>query len=181
MKYIIYLLIFFGFPFCLTAQETRVGIGTTDPQEALDVEGRIVAQGYNFSSYYAEASPTSYPGDYISTGSGWNDFPNLSTSFQLMEPTTIMAAYSLGVGAFGSQSACFRFNINGTGYAPYILHITASGTTQWNTISNNFFMELPAGNHTVKIEYYTLEWPPMVYYTDEFKQSYLQVLVFGTN
>jgi uncharacterized membrane protein YfcA len=170
-----FLLLFFCFT-CLTAFSQNVGIGTENPSETLDVNGRIAAKGYKNTIYSAAGIFSAT----LSTAGAWTDIPDMSVTFSLPDATTVISSYNFtGFNNSGSSASffCLRILIDGVPYAVTARSIS-SGFVYFNS-SGQATSELGAGNHTVKVQYYLSSGIPIVSTPSSFQERSVQVLVFG--
>lgn len=157
---------------------SQVGIGTTTPTETLDVNGRIVAKGFQYTIY--EAGGINAGLAQIIGDNTWRDFPDLSITFTIDEPTTVLCNYNF---AFASSSGnayivtrllIDNVEVNRT--------LTTNGTLQYINNNDNYFTELVAGTHTIKVQYRsTISSNNFNPSANDYMNRFIQVLVFGKN
>lgn len=171
------LLLFFCFT-CLVAFSQNVGIGTENPTETLDVNGRIAAKGYKNTTYSAAGSSSTT----LSTVGAWTDVPDMSVTFTLPVATTAITAYNFtgfNNSSGTAQFFCLRILIDGSPYAvsarsifdPF-MYFSANGQTM---------LELAAGSHTVKVQYFNSSGIPIVSSPSSLQERSVRVLVFGAD
>lgn len=155
--------------------EGNVAIGKTTATEELDVNGRIAAKGYKNTILTAEGTSMIT----MSAVNTWTDVTDLSLTFTLDEPTTVIPSFSMSLqNNSGGYLATLRIDIDGTGYSP-TLHKFDGG--EFHTLTNQHTAELAAGSHTIKIQYYIFASGPYQNTPNEFQERKLQVLIFGAN
>jgi len=171
-----------GFIFLMTfmvgsMSSQDIGIGTSNPSEKLDVNGRISAKGYKFTIH--EVGGLNLQSVSLSSIDVWQDFPDLSITFSLDTTTTVMADYSIS-GPLNNSYLITKLIIdsidpNETGVAHSI-----QGNGTYGTNSGQYVTELGPGNHTIKVKYRT---PAFITYSSgtDWQNRSLQVLVFGVN
>ncbi len=158
---------------------SQVGIGTTTPTEALDVNGRIVAKGYQFTLYEAGGINTGFA--QIVGNNVWTDFPDLSITFTLSEPTTVICNYNFTYQTAGSGNfyVVTRLLVNG---AIKDRAIATTSNIPYLNNSDEYIAQLPAGNYTFKVQYrtnvFSNNFNPL---SNDYMNRYMQVLVFGKN
>ena len=162
---------------CLTY--SQVGIGTTTPTEALDVNGRIVAKGYQYTLY--EAGGLNAGLAQIIGNNVWTDFPDLSITFTLNEPTTVICNYNFSYQTAGSGTfyVVTRLLVNGT-----VVDRTIATTSSIPYLNNSdeYITQLPAGNYTFKVQYRSnVSSSGFNPQTNDYMNRFMQVLVFGKN
>lgn len=157
----------------------QVGIGTTTPTEALDVNGRIVAKGYQYTLY--EAGGLNAGLAQIIGNNVWTDFPDLSITFTLNEPTTVICNYNFSYQTAGSGTfyVVTRLLVNGT-----VMDRTIATTSSIPYLNNSdeYIAQLPAGNYTFKIQYRSnVSSSGFNPSANDYMNRFMQVLVFGKN
>jgi hypothetical protein len=162
----------------LFALSQNVGIGTENPTETLDVNGRIAAKGYKNTIHSAAGSSSTT----LSTVGAWTDIPDMSVTFTLPVATTTITAYNFtGFNNSGgtAQFFCLRILIDGSPYAVSArsifdpnMYFSANGQTM---------LELSAGSHTVKVQYFNSSGIPIVSSPSSLQERSVRVLVFGAD
>lgn len=165
----------------------NVGVGTSTPSEKLEVNGRVKAKGYKNTIYSAGGLNV---GNTTLSGNNWQDVPSLSVTFTLEEATTIIASYTISTYHSNGNG-----NNNGDGYSVTRIMIDGSEVNrnfmgindhgEWERLYHNhngqYFTELAAGDHTIKIQYRTNETLTCNPGGSDHQNRFLQVLVFGSN
>lgn len=158
---------------------SQVGIGTTTPTETLDVNGRIVAKGFQYTLYEAGGINAGFA--QIIGDNAWRDFPDLSITFTLSEPTTVICNYNFNyvVGGSGNFYVVTRLLVNGA-----VKDRTIATTINMPYLNNSdeCILQLPAGVHTLKVQYrtniFSNNFNPSA---NDYMNRFIQVLVFGKN
>jgi len=156
----------------LSAQ--NVGIGEPNPSEKLEVNGRIAAKGYKNSIFTAVgASSINVVEEF-----DWIDVDDLSVTFTLDEPTTVMISSKVPCRSYSTILFLgTRLLVDGTEYDPTKNRIL---NNKDRIIHNDHILELGAGTHTIKVQWRIIAqgsgWFSDV---DAFTGRKLQVLIFG--
>ena len=153
----------------------KVGIGTDSPSAKLDVNGVVKANGYDMTVYTA-GGPTAASAT-LSSANTWGDFPDLSLTFTLAEPTTVMAHYEIAMqagGVTGNRHLVTRLDVDGT-----VVSRSLTGNEVYWSEDSNWFGELAAGNHTIKVQYRTPGGGTNNPAGSDYQNRILQVLVFA--
>jgi hypothetical protein len=127
---------------------SQVGIGTTTPTETLDVNGRIVAKGFQYTLY--EAGGINAGLAQIIGDNTWRDFPDLSITFTIDEPTTVLCNYNFAFAGSGNGYIVTRLLIDNV---EVNRTLTTNGSLVYLNNSDDHFAELVAGTHTIKVQY----------------------------
>jgi hypothetical protein len=108
------------------------------------------------------------------TSNTWANFPNLTISFALIEPTTVMTNYKITM-SWNSSHLVTRTLVD---------WVVVSRSITWDTAywdeEDSWFGELWAGNHTVTVQYRTNVWWVNNPSGDDWQNRELQVIVFGS-
>ncbi|RED42621.1 hypothetical protein DFQ10_10828 [Winogradskyella eximia] len=156
-----------------TAQ--NVGIDEPDPSEKLDVNGRVKAKGFKFTTYNVGGFASDAPIFSAVNNNQWHDMPGITRTFSLDEATTVISSYTFsGYTPAGSGYIIVRLVIDGV-----VGNSIISGYTTYSGLHCQQFSELSAGSHTIKVQYRTNS--PFRTEIGDYMANYLQILVFGSN
>ena len=147
----------------------NVGIGVENPREKLDVDGLVFAKGFKTKIY--TAGGVDAPLTTLS-GNSFSDVPDLSITFSLSHAATIISHYC--VSGHGGGHLITRLLIDEVEVSRVIQgDITYKGNVgQWMT-------ELPAGEHTIKVEFRTSATQTNDPAGTDYNNRVLQVMVLG--
>ena len=160
-------------------QAQEIGIGKTNPSEAVDVNGIINAKGYKYSIY--QVGGNNLPYRILSRNNTWQDFPDLSLSFTLDTTTTVMIQYSIS-GPLGNSHLITKMIVDDSTPEEMEVGRSIQGNHTYGTNRGQYIAELSKGTHTVKVIYRTPAPPGGIQYTNsDWQTRILQVLAFGAN
>jgi len=182
MKRIIYLTTFLIISISTNILGQNVGIGEPNPSEKLEVNGRVAAKGYKNTILSAEGSTQVG----LNASQTWTAVPDLTHTFTLSEPTTVIASYGvtlqLSANPGGIPDASLALVIDGDRVAPCLNTVTDAGHKAH--FANQHIAELSAGTHTITVEYYFSPAGPYISAPNGSTGNWerkLQVLIFGSN
>lgn len=155
-----------------TDWNNNVGIGTTTPTSKLDVEWVIKTKGLDttiYKAWWVNSTPAT-----LSNLNVFANFPDLSLSFNLTEPTTVLSNYRI------TMSWSWSHMVTRT----LVDWVVVSRSITWNTAfwdeEDSWFGELWIGNHTITIQYRTPMWWVSNPSLNDWENRQLQVVVFGS-
>lgn len=155
-----------------TDWNNNVGIGKSTPTTKLDVEWVIKAKGLNTTIYrvwWINSSSAT-----LSSLNTWATFPDLTVSFNLTEPTTVLSNYKITM----------HWNWGYILTRTLVDWVVVGNSITWKTVywdeEDTWFGELWTGNHTITVQYRTPTWWINNPSLDDWQDRELQVLVFSS-
>jgi hypothetical protein len=149
----------------------NVGIGTTSPQVKLDVGGLINANGFKTTIY--DTGGVNFPAVTLSNSNTWDDFPDLKITFTLSHPATVISHYNIST-AISTNHLISRLMIDDVEVSRTIF-----GQITLMSNSGHWMTELPAGEHTIKVQYRTPAGGTNNPAGTDYQTRVLQVMVLG--
>jgi hypothetical protein len=139
----------------------NVGIGTSTPASALDVNGTIKGGGVLAGIFYnAPTNAVSVAGTTAGAYGTYANIPGSSLTFTLDRTATLFATFSINVqpsAAPGTDFVLLRLAVDGTGYASAATHFQpyCQGDCNLNLNGNLVLPGVAPGSHTVTLQWNT--------------------------
>ncbi len=150
----------------------NVGIGTMTPEANLDVAGLLSARSFKTTIY--DTGGVNYPSVTLSNSNNWDDFPDLSITFSLTDTATVITYYNVTMSMSPPNHFLTRLMIDDADVSRQIF-----GAVTYCSATENWMTELPAGEHTIKVQYRTPAGGVNNPAGNDYHNRFLQVMVLG--
>ncbi len=150
----------------------NVGIGTMTPEANLDVAGLLNARSFKTTMY--DTGGVNSPAVTLSSSNQWGDFPDLSITFTLTDTATVIIYYNISGSMSPANHFLSRLMIDDVNVSRQIF-----GATTYFSTNDYWMTELPAGEHTIKVQYRTPAGGTNDPVGNDYHNRILQVMVLG--
>ncbi|MEC8610269.1 MAG: hypothetical protein VXY06_00800 [Bacteroidota bacterium] len=129
-----------------------MGIGTSNPTEQLEVDGKLGVKSFN-STVYTDERRTSFITDQ-SNSWPWKDFLDLNITITLTQEATVIMNYSISM-LIENDLLLNRLNVGGNVRVKIIAGDFGTNQRQYSNISESRSETTSSGTHTNIVEYQT--------------------------
>jgi hypothetical protein len=157
---------------------TALSWNSQGPQGDAGPQGPQGAQGPSGEAVTTTLFTSTGTGEIIlSSANRWNEFPGLTRDITLAEDSLVMAYYQVTMGGSNTHLVT-RLNIDGE---EDITSRAIEGDTAYWSPSNVWVGQLPAGSHSIKVEYRTPAGGSNNPGGNDWNNRVLKVMVFNSN